>query len=746
MIQDVLRKLGQWSITLAPDAPPGVISALDWFGHVAVIPARLNPLERGDECLTLARYVGVLRSTTGNDAVTLSGSGMAYWLGDENGVGDLIENPGIQVSGQSFANSVRALLPTGGAVTEGTLSAIAGTYTGFHQWQTPRSAIDYVCDYFVGDWRVNGTGTLDAGPATTLFRSGKTIIARRDVAGYDMQTRALAGDLETTRDVSGYATRAVVVADGYHIGDATAGTVPYKDIHGNPVKLTKVADEQDSTQAVNADVRAALVLNQYSGVRRSLRLQVSDFDVAGDISPGDTVYVWDPANNLTDPATEVMFRGRLLNPATVRVLSVSWPVTSGYTVAYRSSTGVWTDLTSWVQWESGDSGEVEVADSLNVPLTSSIGSLGTAVSGANGGGDSSIPGVPTFGTFTGQSYQPSDGLSKAAVKVTWTQPLNTDGSTITDGDHYEVQYRPTGTTNWDTAFAGWDRSDLTVTDLPPSTGFDWQIRAVDYAAPINYGAWSATTTYSTPADTTAPGIPAAPSVASSQLAVQVTHTLGLASGGTYNLPLDLDHLEVHGGASSGFTTSNATLLGKLPANAGMLTASIPAIGTFDTTSIVTVYVKVVAVDKTGNRSTSSAAGSATATLIDNAHISDLVVSKLTAGTLSAAVILGGSIKTATTGARTEQDSAGVRLYNSGGTLTVDLNTSTGTATLTGKVQTGTTGSRVVLDPSTTSVAFYPSSGSAMATITGVGVDFAGGGPTSTAAWLDARSSLGQASS
>ena len=718
-IQQVLRKLGRWSVALRPDAPPGLVSQLEYFGHVAVIPGRVNPVERGEECLTLARYVGVLRTVDADAALTLSGSGMETWLGDEDGKGPVFTAPGVTLSGETFAASIRALLPPNGDITEGTLTAVAGTYDGLHIYQTSRTAIDYVCDLFDADWRVNGDGTLDAGPASALFATTPTaIVARRDVAGVDMGTRALPGDLATSRSAQDYTTDVVVVAEGLATGSASAPSTPYKNIHGGDVSITRVVDEQDDTSSSNAAARAQMVLNLWNGTRKSVRLSVSEFDIAGDFTAGDVVWVWDPDAGLVDTDYEVPFRGRLLNPVPVRVLSVTWPVTQGYTVAYRGIDGDWTDLTEWVAWESASGGEVEVADTLSAALSAGIGSIGTQVSGGGGGaGDPSVPDVPTFGTFSTTSYQPSDGLARASVKVTWTQPLNTDSSTIVDGDHYEVRYRPTATTDWQVAYAGWDQASLTVTDLPPSTGYDWQIRAVDYASPINYGAWSPTTAYSTAADTTPPDPPAAATVAASLIAVQVTHTLGLAAGGTYNLPLDMDHLKIHVGTSSGFTPDSANLVGKLPVNAGMITGGIPAVGTYPVDTHVgagaVAYVKVVAVDRTGNESTASAAACATAVLIDSAHISDLTASKITAGTMTAAVILGGSIKTATSGARTEMDANGIRLYNSGGTKTVDLSTITGDATVTGTLSTATSGNRVEITATggVGTVYFRPASGS-----------------------------------
>jgi hypothetical protein len=740
-VQEVLRAVGQWNLQLTPDAPPGVVSALDYFGHVAIVPGRVNPVERGDDMLTLARYVGILRSIEGSEQVTLSGPGMAAWLGDEDGKGDVIETPGVSLTGATFPQAIRAVLPAHGAITEGTLyTGIPGTLTNLFMYVTPRSAIDYICDTMRNgaSWRVNGNGTLDAGPASSLFRTTPTCMIVRKGAGYDTALKALPGALDTTLDAKEYSSRIVLVAAALAGGTADAGVVPYRDIHGNTVHITRVIDEQDDTLLANAPARAQTALDTYNGIRRSVQLSTGEFDIRGDFAPGDRVWVYDPDNGLSDPATEVEFRGRVLNPAAVQVLSVTWPVERGYTVGYRHGDGTWTDLTPWVDWEAPGGGQVEVADALAPALTSSVGSGGgMLVAGAASIGDSAVPGTPVFGTFTTSSYQPVDGLARSAVRLTWSQPTNTDGSTITDGDHYEIQYRPTGTTTWQVVMVAFDSTATTITNLPPGTSFDWQIRAVDYATPTNYGAWSATTVFSTSSDVTPPATPAAPSVAASLIAVQVTHTLGAATGGTYNLAIDLDHLEVHVSTTGSFTPSAATLVGKLPANAGMLQAGIPAVGTFQVDTLVpagsTAYVRVVAVDKTGNRSTASAAASSTASLIDNAHISDLTVSKLTAGTLAAAVILSGSIKTATSGARMETDASGLRLYNGSGVQTVGLDATTGNATLTGTLLTQSSGRRIQIDSTGNgTIWFYPTTGSDYAFINSplsnsVGVNSGNGG-------------------
>jgi hypothetical protein len=737
-VKQVLRKVGSWSIRVRADAPAGVISALTPFGHVAVVPGRVNPVEHGDDILTMARYVGVYRGRehSSGGQITLSGVGVEAWLGDEDAKGDCIESLGVTATDATFVEAIRALLPTHGSITEGTLHAgVSGTITAVWKFTAPRTAIDYVCDTMGGEWRVNGNGTLDAGPATSLFRMTPTcVIARREVAGRDLTLKAVPGNLTTSVDAKDLTTRILIVGQGLATGAANADPTGWVDLHGNAIQVTRIVDETSDTSGGNAATRALATLNLWKNPRKSLRLSVAEFDIAGDLTPGDLAWVWDPDNGLVDTTYEQTFRGRLINPVPVRVLSLSWPVTQGYTVAYRSSdgNGTWTDLTPWIEWEAPGGGEVEVADTLSAALTSALG--GTSVPASGGGnGDPAVPGVPTLGTLASSIYQPSDGGTRALLSVPWTEPTNTDGTTIVDGARYELRYRPTGATDWQTLTAPWDSDTTTIYELAPATSVDVQIRAVDYATPPNYGAWSATTTAVTAADAATPDTPAAPTVAASLIAVQVTHDLTNASSG--NLPDDLDHLEVHAGASAEFTPDTSTRLGKLAANAGMIAAGIPAVGTFGVSATTTVYVKVIAVDRAGNQSSASTAASSTATLIDDAHISDLTVTKVTAGTLSAAVILAGSIKTATSGARVEIDSSGVRAYNSGGTETVDISSTTGlftlrsaasgarveidssgvraynsggtetvdinadgTAVITGTVQTGLTGSRILIDP------------------------------------------------
>jgi hypothetical protein len=125
-------------------------------------------------------------------------------------------------------------------------------------------------------------------------------------------------------------------------------------------------------------------------------------------------------------------------------------------------------------------------------------------------------------------------------------------------------------------------------------------------------------------------------------------------------------------------------------------------------------VRVVAVDIAGNKSAPSAAATATALLIDDAHISDLTVSKVTAGTISADWIVGARIKTAVTGTRVELNSAGLQAYNSAGDQTVNIAATDGSVSIIGQLKSGTSGRRIEINPTATylpEIRFYASSGS-----------------------------------
>lgn len=324
---------------------------------------------------------------------------------------------------------------------------------------------------------------------------------------------------------------------------------------------------------------------------------------------------------------------------------------------------------------------------------------GTPASGPN----PTIPGVPVFdtaNTYTAAYFSPATGTTLAQIELQWSTPTNTDGTTMIDGMNYIIQYRlstvpiypiawsqlqgqpwssiegnpwtnPLDTPQnqqWTTVQVNIDDNNVVIGSLICGETYDFQIACTDVSG--NTGNFSAVTQFVTARDNVAPAQPDAPTVSASMVAVQVMHDLGSAAGGTYNLAQDLDHLEVHFSYDPSFVPvpgiGSVTYLGKLIANAGMMAAQITAVGTFQVTSTTGIYIKVIAVDESGNSSPASPGSGVTAVLIDDQHISSLSVSKLIAGTISATFILGGTIQTAASGQRVSMDVNGFHAYDANG--------------------------------------------------------------------------------
>ncbi|MEV0306543.1 hypothetical protein [Nonomuraea fuscirosea] len=695
-VSEKLMELGSWQITLVDETPKTVLDTIEYFGHLAFVPAHVEPGQYGDHLLDMARYVGVV---TARDVDHLrkqiSGQSTAVWLGDADGKGDVLETP-VSLN-SSFAQAMRAILGNGTAVVEGTLHSVPGVYRGTHVWQSKRKAIAYVATTMGAEWRVTGSCKLDAGLATDLYeQTPSTVIVRKrpnlHTDGDDLHLRGLRGDMGVSQDVKEWTSRVVLIAEGNGSSVVTAAAnnpdVPYRDLRGQPVIRTRVISES-TTSGGNAAARAQYQLGQYVTPRSQMRMTTDDYDVSGAFRPGEWAWVYDWETGLVDLDNELMFRGELIHPVRLRMVGASWPVTPAMTVAYRGPGGEWMDLTPYVAHEGGQT-TVDVGDLLQ-PLSG----RSTEPVGPRPVPDSTVPGPVTWvlpmesGVYVGP-----DGSTRARMLLRWELPLNSDESTILDGAHYEITFgvSPAGTEGWQTTYAAWGTLQTMVLDLTPGLAYDWRVRAVD--TNNNRGPWSLVETAVASPDVIPPSTPAAPTVAASLIAIQVTHTLGRADGGEWNLEADIDHLEVHVGATAGFAVDDTTLRGKIAATAGMMAAQIPAVGTVPEADTSLRHVKIVAVDGSGNRSPASAAAPVTAHLIGDAHITSLTVDKVAAGEVRSNWVLGARITTALTGPRVELNGDGLQAYNANGVATVDIDGATGEFAL----RTATDGPRVVIGP------------------------------------------------
>lgn len=306
-------------------------------------------------------------------------------------------------------------------------------------------------------------------------------------------------------------------------------------------------------------------------------------------------------------------------------------------------------------------------------------------------GDKISPSAPAAPTLSSAAYVTPSGTTLAQVTASWPQvTTNTDGTAIDDLSGYEVRYR-VNAGNWAPAGRA-DAAVAFISGFTPGANVDVQVVAIDTTG--NRSAWSASGSVVAASDAVAPPVPSTPTVDGTTFlgAIRITWD-GLGSAGEA-MPTDFDRVEIHASTVSGFTPTAATMRANITAIGGVVTLPL--------TVGVPWFVKLVSVDYTGNRSAASTQASATprsavngdlgAGIVQNANIANLAVDdakiaslsvgKITAGTLAADVVLGARVKTADTGARVEMNSAGLKVYNSGGILVVDLN-SNGTASFTG---------------------------------------------------------------
>lgn len=683
-VTEQLHSLGDWSVTLADDTPRAVTDQLGFFGHVAIWRGRVDVEETADaDLLTSARYVGVLREKPAG-RISLNGSGMIYWLGDEDGKGAVLESP-VTFNADTLTHCVTTLLPP--AVTVGTIHDPGGTYSGTHQWQTPRAVLDTICTAFGVEYRVNGNGTVDVGTAADLYgTTASTIISARG-AGVDFDITSLGAEFATDTAVIDYSTRVVVLGQkidsagastSFAEGSADAASFPYKDLFGNPVHVTRTVADAGQTDA-SAPAAALLQLNLYNRTKRALTIRADDYDTSGQAVVGQNAYVFDPENGLLDPGTQIDFRGELIFPQLIRISALQWSITDGHTVAFRTQDGAWVDLTRWVVWDPG-SDQITVGD-LPRTLTSASNPV---LDQTNSAPDSSVPNPPTGLALTTTSVESSVGQPTATISASWTAPAtNTDGSVVTDLSHYLVQYRWQGRAPlWDTRLAPTETID--IPGLSVGLVYDVEVAAVDTTGHVS--AWTAVASITAAPDQSAPNPPSDPAVTSylGQLRIAWDGKDNTGAG----MPPDFAIVEVHVSATSGFTPDSspgsATLVSEL-STAGVAYATAPY--------GAARYVKLVAVDNSLNRSAPSGQVTGSTVQVADGDIASLNVGKLTAGTMSADVVMAGRFATALTGARVEVNSLGVQGFQSDG-VTKWLSLTATESLLTGTYKTALSGRRI----------------------------------------------------
>lgn len=324
-----------------------------------VLSQYVDPLFLDDATiLAAARYVGpLLHKVIQDETVNISGANMVWWLGDPNEISDLIETE-VDLDASTLDNAITQLLPS--AVLKGTITEPSGgeTYTGVHQYESPLEAIRTVCASLGVEFRVNSDGTLDAGPKGSLFNgiTDPEVVITGEV-GKDTNYFALdADEMTLSLDARPYASRVIVVTEDSDNVETLVGFIDrapaptQTDIHGNTVARTFMVNTIGSP--VSVATYTLSVLNDHAEVAQiDISTQFQEM-AEGYFAVGDGFYAYNPPS-FVDTSIEITFRGEIIHPKILRLLSASWGVREGMGVYYRSPevTPTYTDLTRWVLWE-----------------------------------------------------------------------------------------------------------------------------------------------------------------------------------------------------------------------------------------------------------------------------------------------------------------------------------------------------------------------------------------------------------
>lgn len=360
-VTERLMKPGEWGITLAEETPYDVRSLLDFFGHVVITSTHVDSRRFSSAAmLSMSRYTGILRKRA-RGRRSIGGIGLEGWLGTPEGRGHTFEVAGLTT--QTYAAWVDDIL-VGIGLTESVDPSVTDTLEANIIGMIPRQALDYIDSIYGTEYRVFADGTIRLGmPSFVGFVEDPTAIALRKGGGRDLDLTGLqALELDMESDVDDWINEVLVYANGEGGSVLSAGastSSSYRNLTGNTFQMTLVVD----SPVTRSGPDTLLALNEliaHAVTRKAIKLSTDTYDIGRDVAVGDWIYAYDPDAYLFDTANEVRYRGRILYPATLRVLAYTWPVESGMGVYYRDVDGVFTDLTQWVVTEDDTATTFEV--------------------------------------------------------------------------------------------------------------------------------------------------------------------------------------------------------------------------------------------------------------------------------------------------------------------------------------------------------------------------------------------------
>lgn len=256
----------------------------------------------------------------------------------------------------------------------------------------------------------------------------------------------------------------------------------------------------------------------------------------------------------------------------------------------------------------------------SITITGPGSTGGSGIAPIPEGPDPRQPAAPTGLTVTDTVYLDAFGMHAVRIKAVWSPVTTATDGTELDIARYELWGQPQG----QTPTAVWRRitssTGVEAEWLPFSPGSQWvfTVLAVGLTT-IDPGVQSAPVTVTMGQDTVAPPAPSTPVVTAWLASVQAAWN-GRDNTGA-EMPADWVETRVHIGTTAGFTPSPANQVDSFSSRTGGIVNLTQATLSYTTP----VYVKLVAVDLSGNVGPASAAGSATPR---PAYYSDLATSAI----------------------------------------------------------------------------------------------------------------------
>lgn len=337
IVTEHLETVGEWECDLLTDTPRRQLDQLHPFGtvHVTATDVPEGVLD-GATVLDEAIYSGVL-SPRSRGRTRIGGYGLAWHLGPISNVAEADSNP---TASRTAAGHISTYIAGTNGIAAGSISASATERTiAIEAGQNRLQILTTICDTFGLEWRVNPDGTIDVDTRANLFVTAPTTIVTPRWGGRDRNITGYLATIRFSDDVDEYRGRWVTKPETGSNGEASI-SVPYLDFDGDPIVREGYTDASTTAPgATQATSMSAAQLGRFNAVRQVIEVDLADALLPRlEVAPGDAVYVWDSLQGLTGGSV-VQYRGHLLDPLTMRVVTTRWSIRPGNGLFYRAPDG-----------------------------------------------------------------------------------------------------------------------------------------------------------------------------------------------------------------------------------------------------------------------------------------------------------------------------------------------------------------------------------------------------------------------